>query len=91
MQIPDFLKTTFSSFVDDIIIFVIKQASDQDIHDAGYKLGKLLTERGKALMGEDFDNIEDQIQAKIPFLINGLHNGLNSDDDGIGNFEDQNQ
>ena len=46
----------------------------------GYKLGRLLTKLGQRRIGRDWESIEDRIQATVSDFVDGVYQGLDSDE-----------
>jgi len=46
----------------------------------GFKLGRFLTRFGQRRIGPKWENIEDRVQATVADFVEGVYQGLDSDD-----------
>jgi hypothetical protein len=67
--------------IDDIIVYLIRQTTNEQAQQLGKKHGMLMTDRGRKILGKDWENVEDIVQQRIENYNYGVHIlGLNYDD-----------
>lgn len=80
-NIFDSIKGGLTSIIIDLVVKIVSgQIHDDDLKAAGIAHGKWITTNAKAKLGASWEGIEDVIEDKSGAYLEGIFEGLDSDD-----------